>query len=122
MWEGEIRGRRVYRFRAKIIRSVKHGIPKTVQQTWRVFADHHSDQSALKVLFVSNARRWQHKMMLQWFGSPEKFPKQMEINECNETSNQVQPVPGVQEAGLVPDRKVTGAVYEGGVGENQNPE
>jgi len=78
--------RRAMRFVAKIIKSPKHGIPKTVQKTWRVFcADPMYERSTIKEMCLKQARRWQHSMMLKWFGSPEKFPTQMDIeDDCNE--------------------------------------
>lgn len=122
MKEGWLHKRRVIRFRAKIIKSVKHGIPKTIQKTWRVFADHAVDRPMLKARFMAEAKRWRLKQFAKWFGTPDKFPQQEEINEYNETGEQSQPVPSVQESGLVPNRKVTGAVYEGPVGEGENPQ
>lgn len=73
---------RALRFVAKIIKSEKHGIPKTVQKTWRVFCkDPMHERSTIKELCLKQAKRWQHDQMLKWFGSPEKFPTQMEIED-----------------------------------------
>ena len=120
MKEGWLNKRRVIRFRAKIIKSVKHGIPKTIQKTWRVFADHAVDRPMLKARFMSEAKRWQLKQFAKWFGTPDKFPQQEEINEYHEAGQQSQPVPSVQEGGLVSDRKVGGALHEGSLGKGEN--
>lgn len=120
MKEGWLNKRRVIRFRAKIVKSVKHGIPKTIQKTWRVFADHAVDRSMLKARFMAEAKRWQLKQFAKWFGTSDKFPQQEEINECNEAGEQNQPLPVLQENGLVPDREVAGDVYAGNVGESKD--
>ena len=117
--------RRGIRFTAKIIKSPTHGIPRTVQKTWRVFCDDpESERKEVKRMCVIQAKRWQHTWMMAWFGTPEKFPQQMEIedDEYNETSEQAQPVPSVPEARLVSGGEVGGAVHENNVGEAKAPE
>lgn len=116
MEERTYHGRKVIRFTAKLIKSEKHGIPSTVQKTWRVFADADDslvDARTIKTMFHAEAKRWQHKKMVQWFGSPEKFPQQQEIEDVrDEEGQQSQPVPGVPEGGLVSGGEVSGPVHE----------
>lgn len=119
MEEKPVRKRNVIRFRAKIIKSKKYQIPATVQKTWKIYADDPMyDKDAIKKMFMANARRWQMKRMLEWFGSPEKFPFQMEIP--NDKSEQKESVPDLLQAGLVPDREVAGPMHESAIDPTEN--
>lgn len=116
--------RRAIRFTAKIIKSPVHGIPRTVQRTWRVFCDDpESERANVKRMCLIQAKRWQHTWMMAWFGTPEKFPTQMEIedDEHNEASKQTESVPSVQEVGLVSGGEVSSPVHESPIGPAKDP-
>jgi hypothetical protein len=75
----------------------------------------YSDKEIRKV-GLAQARRWQQKVLLGWFGSEEKIPQQMLIiDECNDSGKQEESVPGVQEAGLVHGGEVSDLVHESSV-------
>jgi len=117
------RGKRVIFCTAKIIKSEKHNIPRTIQKTWAVFTELAQPDDFMKMTFRKQATRWHNSWMQVWFGTPDKFPQQTEIitDEFNAESKQESPMPNLPEAGLVSGGEVSGPVHEGGVDEAKGP-
>ena len=66
---------------AKILKSKKHGIPATVQKTWKVYCDLAEPSLEMKMLFNKQAERWRAEWMKKWYpsGAPDQVLVQTEI-------------------------------------------
>ena len=66
---GSSYGRRCFSCTAYITKSKKHGIPSSVQKTWKVYCDLAEPSEEMRVLFKQEAERWRAGWMARWYPS-----------------------------------------------------